>query len=365
MEKKIGISIYPEQSNFEKDKEYLELAKSLGYSVVFTSILHFIASPDAKVKAQQVLKALKYAKSIGFYTILDVEYESMKLLGITSTNMSVLVENGVDCIRLDSPSLPAEVSAFTHNKENINVQINMSNNDSFIDNIMDFQPITNNLSGCHNFYPLEDTALPFDFFMEANKKYLKYRLRTAAFIGSHSGTMTTAVGWKELPTIEMQRYMSVEAQAKLLFYTNEIDTILFGNAYATKEELEKVAAVNKYEITFDINPKNITPVEKQILEFNHFRRGDITDKFIRSTMTRVVFKNELIKKQNSKKTFNRGDVVIINSTDEKYKGECHIILEDGYVDKNGKYNYICSLKQEELWLLNFVKPWSHFRFNLI
>ncbi|KAF5279609.1 hypothetical protein FQR65_LT15357 [Abscondita terminalis] len=321
MKRKIGISIYPEQSNFESDKKYLDLAKKLGYEVMFTSVLHFVTLPDAKNRMEAVLKSTKYAKEIGFYTIVDVEYESLNLLGMSVTNLDKCIEYGIDCIRLDSPSLPKEIADVTHNKAGIDVQLNMSLNDSLIYNVIDFKPVMSRLKGCHNFYPLEDTGLPFNFFKECNKKFLENRLETAAFVGSHNE----------------QRFLSVKSQGKMLFYSNEIDVVLFGNAYATEEELKELAEINRYEITFDIDldPK-ITELEKRVLtDMDHFRRGDITDVFIRSTFSRVKFKNDIIKPKNNKKTLNLGDVVIINDNDPKYKGE-ELMAEN----KNQKTEFI-------------------------
>lgn len=36
---KLGISVYPERSTFEKDKAYLDLAHKYGFKRVFTSLL--------------------------------------------------------------------------------------------------------------------------------------------------------------------------------------------------------------------------------------------------------------------------------------------------------------------------------------
>ncbi|QBQ07436.1 hypothetical protein SGLAD_v1c02370 [Spiroplasma gladiatoris] len=365
MKRKIGLSIFPEQSTFEKDKNYLDKAYSLGYEVMFTSILHFVGSENEKQKAKMVLDVVKYAKQKGFYTIVDVEYKSMELIGISINDTSKCNEYGIDCLRLDSPSLPAEIAFVTHNKAKIDIQLNMSNNDSLIDNVMDFKPLSHRLSGCHNFYPLEFTALPFNYFLECNQRYLKYRLNTSAFVGSHFGEMTSAVGQKELPTIEEQRHLPVAQQAKLLFYTDQIDTVLFGNAYASNEELEELAKVDRDELTFDIKCDNeVSEIEKQVLLFDHYRRGDITEYFIRSTQSRVKFKNEDIPSRNSKSSYNIGDVVIINNNDKKYKGEIHIILKNNFIDKNNKYNYLATIKQSEMRLLEFVTPWKQFRFNL-
>ncbi|ARU91676.1 hypothetical protein SCLARK_001107 [Spiroplasma clarkii] len=302
MKRKLGISIYPEQSTFAKDKEYLDTAKDLGYEIMFTSALHFVHDQDFESKIKKVFATIKYAKQIGFYTILDVEDLSLKKMQI-DPQLEKLRELGVDCIRLDTPLRASEIAWYTYNKAKIDIQLNMSNNDSLIDEIIDFKPIVSRINGCHNFYPLKYTALPFDFFVECNKKYLKHRLETSAFVGSHYGEMTTATGWKQLPTLEMQRELPIAAQAKILFYTNQIDNVLIGNAYAKKEELQALACVEREIITFDLKPEiDLTTGEQELLTSDwHYRRGDITEYFVRSTMTRVIFKDLTIKPRNHQK----------------------------------------------------------------
>ena len=39
MKRKLGISIYPEKSTVEKDKEYIEKAHKYGFSKIFTCLL--------------------------------------------------------------------------------------------------------------------------------------------------------------------------------------------------------------------------------------------------------------------------------------------------------------------------------------
>lgn len=366
MKRKIGISVYPEQSSFEQDKQYIDLAKSLGYEILFTSALHFLGASDYDAKIAKVLKVIKYAHEQGFYTILDVESHSLAKIKV-DPELLVLKDWGVSCIRLDSPLRASEIAQYTFNDAQIDIQLNMSNNDSLIDEIIDFKPIVSRINGCHNFYPLKYTALPYSFFEVCNKKYLQNRLETSAFVGSHEGTMTTAVGWKELPTLELQRNLAVQAQAKILFYSNQIDNVLVGNAYATKSELEALAAVDRYMLTFDVRPElTLIAGEQELLESKcHFRRGDITEYFIRSTMSRVFFKDLAIQPRNHKKTYQRGDIVMINDNDLKYKGEVHIILVDSLADELSKYNFVGRVDNEELKLLDFVEPNTHFKFKII
>ncbi|WP_338983844.1 phospho-sugar glycosidase domain-containing protein [Spiroplasma endosymbiont of Othius punctulatus] len=152
---------------------------------------------------------------------------------------------------------------------------------------------------------------------------------------------------------------------RVLFYSNTINNVLFGNAFATEEELKKVSEVDREEITFGLVwDKSITKPEQEIANYKeHFRRGDITEFFIRSTMSRVIWSSADIKPRDSKKTYNKGDVVIVNNNGASYKGELHIILVDGYADTKKQYNTIGKIQPGELFLMNFVGAWSRFRFN--
>lgn len=89
----------------------------------------------------------------------------------------------------------------------------------------------------------------------------------------------------------MHRHLSLAVQANHLFATGLIDTVIIGNCYASDEELESLAALDRYCITLDVDyVPEVNPIEKKILEDNlHFRRGDITAMTIRSTQVRVKY----------------------------------------------------------------------------
>ncbi|WP_027875852.1 MupG family TIM beta-alpha barrel fold protein [Mesoplasma chauliocola] len=67
------------------------------------------------------------------------------------------------------------------------------------------------------FFPFKHTGLPFVFFEEANKKFLKHNIYISAFVDSSIGNMTPAINQKELPTLEIQRKIPIDAQAKYYF----------------------------------------------------------------------------------------------------------------------------------------------------
>ncbi|MEB3363044.1 MupG family TIM beta-alpha barrel fold protein [Lactobacillus sp. R2/2] len=79
---------------------------------------------------------------------------------------------------------------------------------------------------------------------EHNQKYHDLGLRTAAFISSNSGKIGPHPYNAGLPTLEIHRGIPIEKQAQYLINTQLIDDILIGNAFASDEELQKVAKLS-------------------------------------------------------------------------------------------------------------------------
>ena len=69
----LGLSIYPDHSEYQKDAEYLELGHKYGFRRIFMSMLEVQGSVE-ETKA-------KYQKIIGFDNSLGYQTLSMFLLG--------------------------------------------------------------------------------------------------------------------------------------------------------------------------------------------------------------------------------------------------------------------------------------------
>ncbi len=133
-------------------------------------------------------------------------------------------------------------------------------------------------------------------------------IRTAAFISSQTGTIGPWDINDGLPTLEMHRKMPVETAAKHLFATGLIDDVIIGNAYASEAELAALGAIDRYQTAFAIEfVPEINEVERQIaLDEQHYRRGDITDRMIRSTEVRKSIRTMTILSMTTKASFNEG-----------------------------------------------------------
>lgn len=112
--RQLGVSIYPEQSTFEQDQQYLKLAQQYGYSRIFTSLLQLKGEGGADILAQ-FKKTVAYGNELGFKTVVDVNPELFAELGLEYTDLHVLRDLGVWGMRLDEGFTGREEAQMTHN----------------------------------------------------------------------------------------------------------------------------------------------------------------------------------------------------------------------------------------------------------
>lgn len=258
-----------------------------------------------------------------------------------------------------------EESLMTYNKFGLKIEINMSNNTHNIDTIMDYQPNVYNLYGCHNFYPHKYSGLSLDFFTKCSLNFKKYGLRTASFIGSSLpfsfGPWATSDG---LCSLEMHRNLPIDVQLKHTVALGFIDDILISNCFPSDHELDKLSKVDLALVNFKVDlVDNIPEIEKSIvLDELHFNRGDVNEYMIRSTQSRVKYKGHNFKLFNVPDLIKRGDIIIESSEYGHYAGELQIALKD--MVNSGRSNVVGKVVEEELFILDYIKPWQKFRFTL-
>lgn len=359
---KLGISIYQEKSTEQEIKNYIDKAAKNGFSRIFSCLLSVENSKEVIVEKFKATN--EYAKSKGFEIIVDVSPKVFNDLGISYKDLSFFKEIGADGLRLDMGFTGSEESLMTFNPEGLKIEINMSNNTRYIDIIMDYMPNKENLIACHNFYPHNYSGLNFDHFMKCTENFTKYGLRTAAFITSQNedtfGPWPVTDG---LPTLELHRNLPIDVQAKHLIALGNINDIIISNCYPTDEELESLGAMRKDMVTFNVVLNESTPeVERRILfEEMHFNRGDVSDNFLRSTQSRVKYKGHNFALFNAPEIIKRGDIIIESSEYGHYAGEVQIALND--MINSGKSNVVGHIREEEIFILDYIKPWQKFSFK--
>ena len=360
--RKLGISIYQEKSTEQEIKNYIDKAAENGFSRIFSCLLSVEESKEVIVEKFKATN--EYAKSKGFEIIVDVSPKVFNDLGISYKDLSFFKEIGADGLRLDMGFTGSEESLMTFNPEGLKIEINMSNNTRYIDTIMDYMPNKENLIACHNFYPHNYSGLNFDHFMKCTENFSKYGLRTAAFITSQN--KVTFGPWPVtdgLPTLELHRNLPIDVQAKHLIALGNINDIIISNCYPTDDELNALGSMRKDMVTFNVVVNENTPeVERKILfEEMHFNRGDVSDNFLRSTQSRVKYKGHNFALFNAPEIIKKGDIIIESSEYGHYAGEVQIALND--MINSGKSNVIGRVREEEIFILDYIKPWQKFSFK--
>ncbi|ANJ69263.1 DUF871 domain-containing protein [Latilactobacillus curvatus] len=356
---KLGVSIYPERSTFEKDAAYLDLAHQYGFQRVFTSLLE--VSGDQEAVLGNFKRVVAHANQLGMQVMIDINPGLFKQLGISYDNLSFFHELGAWGIRLDNGFTGQEEAEMTRNPFNLKIEINMSQGTSYVDNIMGYSPKRENLLGCHNFYPHRFSGLGEDFFKQCTAQFAKYNLNTAAFVNSHEATFGPWPTQDGLPTMEVDRDLTMATQMKHYVLMDNIDDIIVGNAYASEAELKTMHDVFNAEfpaIAIDV-ADDITADERKVLfESLHSYRGDRSEYLLRSTMTRVIFK-DLPFPAHHTVDIQRGDILIDNVGYGQYKGETQIALKA--MPNDGRVNVVGRITPTELFLLDYLKPWSQFK----
>lgn len=360
--RKLGISLYAEKSNLDDMKKYIDRAHKAGFSRIFSCLLS-VNEPVEKIK-KDFLEINTYAHERGFEIFVDVSPKVFDTLGISYSDLSFFKEIGADGIRLDAGFSGNEESLMTFNPQGLKIEINMSNDTHYIDTIMDYCPNRYTLVGCHNFYPHRYAGLGLNHFLKCNENFKKYGLRTAAFVSTNAkdafGPWPTKEG---LPSLEMHRDLPIDVQMKHMIALETIDDIIISNCYPTDEEFEKISKVRLDLVGFNVELiDNLPEVERKIiLEELHFNRGDFNDHMIRSTQSRVKFKGHHFEVFNAPKYICPGDIVIESSEYGHYAGELQIAKVK--MKNSGKSNVVGHIVNEELFLIDYIKPWQKFVFQ--
>ena len=221
MKRKLGISIYPEKSTIEKDKEYIEKAAKYGFTKIFTCLLS-VDKPIEDIK-REFIEIINYASGKNMEVILDISPAVFDKLGISYDDLSFFKELGAAGIRLDLGFDGLKETQLTYDKNDLKIELNMSNDIDYLNNILSYTPNKDNLIGSHNFYPQRYTGLEYNYFIKCSERFKKQGLRTSAFINSKSATFGPWSINDGLCTLEMHRDLGITVQAKHLWATGLID----------------------------------------------------------------------------------------------------------------------------------------------
>lgn len=383
----LGISLYPEQETLEAMENYIKLASSYGFTKIFSSMFSVPGQPE---DVKNLFKTLcKIAHNANMEVCVDVNTQMFSVYGAAADDLSVFKEIGVDEIRMDMCYGDERDTILVNNKEHIRVQFSAFMIE-VISPLLKKVEDTSKITMCHNFYPQRYTGVSISDFIKINQFWKHENINVSAFITSNSsqahGPWPVNDG---LPTVEIHRYQPISFQVREMIAAG-VNTIYFGNAFATEAELKeaseavtmlwinninntKLNAMNsslmakygKKVIAFHIIPEaNLSEIEKTILfTFDkHIDFGDSNEFMLRSRMPRIAYgKQEIPPRACDKKVFTRGDVLIVNDNLKYYRGELQICRSE--MENDGQRNLVGYLNENECRLMDYIDTTSIFKFT--
>lgn len=330
---------------------------------------------DDTTKITDLKKVATYATDKGYEVVVDVNPDVYKTLGLPKNEIDFFADLNISGIRLDE-DFGGEIEAeLSNNKRGLLIELNASAGSATFDKAIELGANPKNLVACHNFYPMEYTALSREAFVKLSSHYKAKGARTGAFLtlppdSDTVGPWTVNDGY---PTIEDFRHMDLKAQILEFLRMDLISDILIPTQPATEEQFQTINdAIKEYEqlmandfIELEIEFfDNATETEKEIILDNkgkdHETRPDINPYFIRSSLPRHTYKEKDVPVNNTGHDLKLGDVVVLNKNKGRYKCEPHIIIND-LKDIDNVRNYVGRVAKKDLYKLPFINIKRHYK----
>lgn len=355
--REIGISVYPNFYPLDQIKDYLEKANSLGFKKVFVSLIlnnhGFEGAQDVNENTWKDL--LGYCKELNMTVSADMNDEVFNELGCTLNDLTVLQKMGITRLRIDGGFTSEEVALLSKNQQGIQIEINasMSSSDNqngnalrecreFLETI-EREGNIGQLTACHNFFPLPDTALSLEDIRSINNLFALFGVPVGGFIASQLSPKDLHHLGHGVCTIENHRFLPSHI-AMLELFANGFNDVLIGDSLADLSELTDMARCYKQdyiEIPVVFNQFVPQDTKMKIQEQVLISRVDQPANLIRATDTRGIPVSPCYCAPRGKYT-----VSVLNNRSAQYEGEVQISLKD--LGQSVEHNVI-----------GFVHPFAH------
>ncbi len=334
---KKGISVFTglKEYSLEENIKYLNLAKELGYEIVFSSA--HINEATTSFNDLQVL--IDEVSKLNMKLSLDISKPTFDKLRIPDNLYALRLDYGFsenDIIELSNKAhYMIELNASVYTKDRILKLIYNGLN-------------SENVRVSFNYYPKLNTGHDIEFVKEMTAFYQSQKMTVGAFLPSHIGFRPPM--YEGLPTVESHRKMSTALAIEELKACN-IDEIMFGDAYASIDELNELSIHQKEEL---------------MLEINLCQDNNIFDKIysIRPDSNSIMLRLSGSRSSDNIESFNtirrhKYDVTIDNNGFLRYKGELNIILKE--LEKDERVNVIGNLNTTD-FIVDAIKTGKKFTF---
>lgn len=355
-----GISIYMGLNySFEDNIIYIKTAREKGFDRMFTS-LH-IPEANYAIIINEFTGIIREAKALGMEVIADISPKGFEYLNIQQNDLKKVKEFGIDVLRIDYGFSAEAIARFTKNECGLKIEINGSTvTEKFLKELENYGPCFENMQACHNFYPRMNTGISIDSLLRKNSMLKKFGMDISAFIPSLINKRPPIQ--EGLPTLEIHRFLKPEISAKHL-YALGLDNVFFGDSIPSDQEIYEVGSVPENIIELKVKPMVSDNISMDMLNYGSYtNRSDGAEDLVRAVESRMCMNSCVIKPGHT--TYRKkGSITVDNEGYLRYVGELQICRRD--LQEDSRVNVIGMVIEEELFLLDYIKDESKFRFKII
>lgn len=337
-------------------RAHLEMAASLGFNVLFTSLQ--LPEADKDTVLRDFPKMADIAHSLGMKVEADIATRTATQFGIDHHDLRAIKALGVDFARLDGGYTLEQTVEATHN--DLDMQIVLNAADVTVKRMEKYEALGINKEQahfCHNFYPMRYTGLRIEQAREINELIHEYGYRVTGFIPSHNHKrLGVSLG---LPTVERHRTMDTFTaieECKALGF----DDIFFGDDLASEKELKLLVERHPTAITMRMIPHVEGDVMDWLLGRELHQMGKDLNEIIRSSFFIKAdslyvggYEGGIVEARR------RGDVSMCKAALLRYAGEVQIARMDLPADPD--IGRIGRIIDEDLPLLESFRSGDRFR----
>lgn len=348
--KNLGVAIFFGLGQTERQNiSYLELARSCGYTELFTS-LH-IPETDPVLLATEARRVLFRAAEMGFKVTADISPNSWQVFGLMPEELKGI---GINQLRIDFGLGPQQICELA-DVTCLDIQVNASTTRAAeLEGLLATGISVENLSAGHNYYPRPETGLSYELFVQRSALFVAAGIPLSAFIPCHANSRGPI--YAGLPTLESHRYLHPLQAAKQLLASGLLDSLYFSDPLISEQDLCSLRQLPsslpqplQLQVKFRDGFQSIIPI---IVESEHTNRIDASAWAVRSEQSRNLFAAEIT--PQSTVTRLRGSVTVDNDAYGRYKGELQIVL--GEMPADDRVNVIGNIIEQDLCLLDCLIP---------
>jgi hypothetical protein len=281
-------------------------------------------------------------------------------MGCKVNDLKLLNNIGIKGLRLDDGFSEMEICELTNNNFGIKIELSAAiaerKGSASYDRMQKLLELVKNegnlqnVTACHNFYPLIGTGMKIEDIRDINKLFSAYGIPLGGFVPSQFSPKYLHKNGNGVPTLESHRYLPPEIAMQILF-SEGFDFVLIGDARADDRELEAMAEGAKsevLEIPVVFNQYINGDIKKMLLSQELTARSDQSAELIRASDSRGINTEPVYCAERSKYT-----VTICNSEAGHYMGELQISLKD--MERSIEHNVIGFVPPVAVGLLECIK----------